>query len=242
MLRRVYLIFFIRKILKTFRLNLEFYKRKRYLKLIDFLKINLVFDIGANIGQFGLELINENYRNRIVSFEPTEKAHKQLRLLSKKYSNWHVHERVAIGSENKIVKINVAGNSAQSSSILKMSESHLDSAPNSGYVGKESVSEIKLDSIFKNYYKKGDEVLIKIDVQGYEDQVLKGAIESLKDIRAIKLECSLLSLYEGDKIYKYYFDFLENQGFTLFDIETGHFHPKSGRLLQFDAFFVKENF
>ena len=146
---------------------------------------------------------------------------------------------VAIGAENKIVKINVGGNSAQ---ILQLKcQNHLDSAPNSGYVGKESVSEIKLDSIFKNYYKKGDEVLIKIDVQGYEDQVLKGAIESLKDIRAIKLNVAYFRFMKEIKYINIILTFLRKWIYFVWHW-NGHFHPKSGRLLQFDAFFVKENF
>ena len=88
-----------------------------------------------------------------------------------------------------------------------------------------------------NYYSLS---LIKIDVQGYEEQVLIGAINSIKKVRAIKLECSLVSLYERDKTYEFYFDWLKKLGFVLFDLEAGHSHPLTGRLLQFDALFVRD--
>jgi hypothetical protein len=102
------------------------------------------------------------------------------------------------------------------------------------------VKLITLDSVFSDYVSASDEVLVKIDVQGYEERVLIGAIDSIKKVRAIKLECSLVSLYEGDKTYEFYFDWLKKLGFALFDLEAGHAHPITGRLLQFDAVFVRE--
>ena len=128
-----------------------------------------------------------------------------------------------------------------SSSILKMGDRHIKSAPKSVYVGKEEVNLITIDSIFKKYFDKNQKVLLKIDVQGFEDQVLEGAKESLKNIDAIKLELSLTNLYEGDKIYKYYLDKIESMGFLLWDLQPGFRDKSSGRLLQFDAILVKKN-
>ena len=116
-----------------------------------------------------------------------------------------------------------------SSSLLEMGKQHLKSAPKSMYIGKQKVEVITIDSIFKKYYKKRDKVLLKIDVQGFEDQVLEGAKLSLDDIYAIKLELSLANLYEGDKIYKYYLDKIESLGFVIWDLQPGFRinHPKT---------------
>lgn len=232
----------IRNTLKIFNLRLSYHDKtkKRYLKIIDTYHISIVFDIGANMGQFGLELLQNNFNGKIISFEPTREAHFKLEKLSKKYPNWLVYERVAIGAKNSIVKINVAGNFAESSSILDMGMTHKESAPYSKYVSKEVVKLITLDSVFEDYAKNNEEVLLKIDVQGYEEQVLLGALDSIKKIRIVKLECSLVSLYEGDKTYEFYFDWLKKLGFVLFDLEAGHTHPTTGRLLQFDAVFVRQ--
>lgn len=232
----------IRKTLKIFNLRLSYYdkSKRRYSKIIHAYNINVVFDIGANDGQFGLELLQDNFNGKIISFEPTKKAHFKLEKLSKKYSNWIVHERVAIGERYGTVKINVAGNFAESSSILDMRSAHEESAPDSKYVSNEDVKLITLDSVFDNYVMANNEILLKIDVQGYEEQVLIGAINSIKKVRAVKLECSLVSLYKGDKTYEFYFDWLKKLGFALFDLEPVHAHPITGRLLQFDAVFVRE--
>jgi FkbM family methyltransferase len=151
-----------------------------------------------------------------------------------------VHARTAVGAESGVAKINVAGNNAASSSILNMGELHIDSAPDSVYTSVEEVGLVTIDSLFSRYAKKEDSVCLKMDVQGYEDQVLMGAEETLKIARVVKLELSLVSLYEGDKLYSYYFSLLEGLGFSLWDLMAGHRHPATGRLLQFDAVFVRD--
>jgi FkbM family methyltransferase len=230
----------IRKTLKVFNLRLSYLYKSRFHKIIDVNNINIIFDIGANRGTHCLELLQNGFKGKIISFEPTIDAHFELVKLSKKYPNWIVHERVALSENNGVGKINVAGNSAFSSSFLGMKSTHIESAPESLYISSEDVKLITLDSIFNNYVMDNDEVLIKMDVQGYEEQVLIGATDSIKKVRAVKLECSLVSLYEGDKTYEFYFNWLKKLGFTLFDLEAGHSHPTTGRLLQFDAIFVRQ--
>ena len=211
-----------------------------YAKIVKTLDISIVLDVGANEGQFSRELRENGYTGKIVSFEPTNSAHKKLVENSRFDKNWMTHPRAAVGDRTGLIKINVAGNNALSSSILNMGDAHKDSSPNSVYVDKEDVDLITLDSVFKQYVGYKDKVLLKMDVQGYEDQVIMGASESFDRITAIKLELSLVSLYEGDKLYSFYFDKLESLGFTLWDLEAGHRHWNSGRLLQFDAVFVRE--
>ena len=60
---------------------------------------------------------------------------------------------------------------------------------------------ITIDSVIDDYATKLDDTCMKTDVQGYEDQVLQGAQYALQKIRALKLELSLVSLYEDDKLY-----------------------------------------
>lgn len=134
--------------------------------------------------------------------------------------------------------INVADNSAASSSILEMGKAHQEAAPEVKFVCSESVNLITLDSVFKNYVSNSSKSLLKIDVQGYEEQVLKGAVDNIQEIDAIKLECSLVSLYDGDKTFDY-FDFFKKNGFEFFDIETGFSNQVTGQILQFDAFFIR---
>ena len=229
----------INTILKPFNIKLIRYRKPRLLTIIERFNINLIFDIGANDGEFAKTILNGGYKGRIASFEPTSDAYKSLKVNASKYSNWIVYDQAAVGDENSMIEINIAGNNAASSSILQMGEIHKESAPESKYIGVENVKQIKLDSIFKKYFNNEDQVMLKIDVQGYEEQVLLGIQKYIKDIQIIKLECSLVSLYEKDKTFEFYFDWMKELGYTLYDIEPGHVNIKKGQLLQFDAVFVR---
>ena len=184
-------------------------------------------------------MIQDGYKGRIVSFEPTSDAYKKLVSKAKRFQNWKIHEQVAIGDELGTVTINIAGNNAASSSILKMNKIDEESAPQSKFIASEVVELITIDSVYNEYFEDGDKCLLKIDVQGFEDQVLKGAINCLKSVSVVKVECSLVSLYENDKIFDYYFDFFKQNGFKLYDIEPGFSNPLTGQLFQFDAVFVR---
>ena len=231
----------IRKTLKIFNLQLSYYKNSRmnYLKAIESRGINLIFDVGANTGQFALSVFEDDYQGRIISFEPTSNVYKELTRNAEKFYNWKIHERVAVGETCGKVAINIAGNLALSSSVLKMGKLHEESAPDSKYIDIEDVKLVTIDSIFADYFIQSDKCLLKIDVQGYEEQVLNGALNSIKQVDAVKIECSLVSLYEGDKTFEHYFQFFEQNGFGLFDIEPAFSNPVTGRLLQFDALFVR---
>jgi FkbM family methyltransferase len=231
----------VRETLKIFNLKLSFYDKSkpRYIRAIDSLGINVIFDIGANNGGFALQTLENGFRGNIISFEPTSEVYADLKNNSQKFPNWQIHERAAVGEECGTIMINVAGNTAASSSILAMGKAHRDAAPEANFISSERVELITLDSVFKNYVSQSSNCLLKIDVQGYEEQVLKGAADSIQGIDAILLECSLVTLYDGDKTFEYYFDFFKRNGFELFDIETGFFNQVTGQLLQFDALFIR---
>ena len=231
----------IKRAFKSFGLRIRHYKEPSYIKIIKKLGTTIVFDIGANEGEFALSLREHGYKGKIVCFEPVKAAHERLFINSSLDSSWKVHSRVALGSEIGTTTINVAGNNAVSSSILEMGSTHKESSPESIYVGKEDVPIVTIDSIFKKYVGNSDVVFLKIDVQGYEDFVLIGAKLNIKNIAAIKLELSLTSLYEESKLYDFYFSKLKALGYDIYDLEPGHRHPKNGRLLQFDSIHVKKD-
>ena len=83
-------------------------------------------------------------------------------------------------------------------------------------------------------------ILLKIDVQGFEREVLKGAEKILPIITAVQLELSLTELYVGETLFDFYIDLFNKMGFVLWDIQPGFRDPKTGRLLQFDGTFIKK--
>lgn len=210
----------------------------RRMKMVNYYRIDTLFDIGANAGQYALKMRELGYKNRIISFEPLSSAFKVLKENSSKDDNWIINN-YAVGDQNCKTLINVAGNS-YSSSILNMLPNHIENAPNSMYVSQEKIDIKKLDTIFNSFCNQEEKVMLKIDTQGYEKNVIDGAIESLKKIEIIQLEMSIAPLYENEILLVEMIEYLRKIGFMVFSFENGFSNPITGQLLQVDGIFVKK--
>ena len=212
--------------------------RYDFFKVIENYNIDLIYDVGANVGQFGSEMREVGYDGYIISFEPLPQEHKTLLNNSKDDVKWKVHEQCAIGNENSLVDINVSGNSV-SSSILPMAEAHSKAASSSSYIYKINVPLRKLDTVSEAYSNLAKKYFVKIDTQGYEWQVLDGASEILKNAIGVQVELSIVQLYEGQKLWIDIIQRLETAGFYLWKLQPGFSDPRDGRLLQCDGIFIK---
>lgn len=196
--------------------------------------VDLVLDIGANTGQFASQIRAAGYAGRIVSFEPLREAHSKLLKNSAADKSWQVPPPVAIGDRQGEVDLHVAGNSV-SSSVLPMLQSHAKAAPASSYIALERVRVNLLDSEAWPHLAEGSNVFLKIDTQGYEDRVLRGATEILSRAVGIQLELSLVPLYEGQKLFGELLNSLQQMGFSIWAIRPGFCDAATGRMLQVDA-------
>ena len=201
-------------------------------------EIDLVLDVGANIGQFASEIRQCGYAGTIVSFEPLTQAHNELMQSCKDDPKWEAYPRCALGHHDGEIEINIAGNS-QSSSILPMMESHQSAAPESAYLGKENVTVRTLDEVARQYLKDARAPFLKIDTQGFEWQVLDGAVDTLPHIKGILVELSLIPLYEGQHLWREMIDRLEAEGFTLWAFKQAFSDQNQGRTLQVDGIFYR---
>jgi FkbM family methyltransferase len=210
----------------------------RRMKLIEHFRINKIFDVGANDGYYTFQMKKLGFKGPIISFEPIRDVFEKLRRVSSKYKGWE-GENIALGDSDSEAVINIAGNAGGSSSILDMLPAHINVSPEARYVATENIVVRKLDSIFEKYYREGDSILLKIDTQGFERNVLAGAEESLKRIKGIQIELSLLELYNGQMLYREMIQYLEERGFRLYSLENGFYDRKVGQLLQLDGIFYR---
>lgn len=205
-------------------------------QLLESYGIDTVLDVGANGGQFGRQLRNYlGYARRILSFEPLSGAFAQLAARARGDPGWQVFN-FGIGDAGGKREINIAANS-QSSSLLDMLPSHEKAAPEARYVGRELIEVRTLDSLFGELCRSARNVYLKIDTQGYESKVLKGAENSLARIATVQLEMSLVPLYQGGLLLNEMCAFLSGKGYTLVALENGFSDPASGQLLQVDGVF-----
>ncbi|OLP17113.1 hypothetical protein BST81_17305 [Leptolyngbya sp. 'hensonii'] len=203
----------------------------KILKLLTLHEIDLVLDVGANIGQYAKGLFQIGYQGKIISFEPLSSAHAQLFLSSRNYPNWEVAERGAIGHANGEVEIHISGNS-ESSSLLNILPAHVNAARKSAYVDSEVVRIFRLDELIGHRLADFRAPFLKIDTQGYEDRVLQGASGILPQIKGLYLEMSLMPLYEDQILFEEMLRTVNQMGFSLYDLVPGFFDYRTGRLLQ----------
>lgn len=209
-------------------------------KALDLAGINVVFDIGANEGQFARGIREHGFKGKIVSFEPLSSARKKMLALSNHDNHWHVHEQAAIGDQDGEIEIYIAGNSV-SSSVLPMLESHSSAALGSAYVDTERVPISKLDSIAGQYLSSATNLFIKIDTQGFEWQVLEGGSQTLNQALGVLCELSLVPLYETQRLWLQIVERLDEEGFVFWAVQPGFTDPRTGQSLQMDGIFLRKS-
>ncbi|MGL4541385.1 MAG: FkbM family methyltransferase [Polymorphobacter sp.] len=202
-------------------------------------RIDTLFDVGANIGQYGAQLRQLGYGGSIVSFEPLSAAHAALTAAAAGDARWQVAPRGALGASDGEIQINVAGNSV-SSSVLPMLGSHADAAPDSRYTGQEAVPINRLDTIAGQWLQPQSRLFLKVDTQGFEGAVLDGAAQTLARTWGVQLELSLTPLYQDQLLAEAIIARLRSAGFAPWTLWPGFADAASGRLLQIDAIFVRE--
>jgi FkbM family methyltransferase len=197
-----------------------------------------VLDVGANVGQYATMIRKLGFRGTIVSFEAIPAVHSTLSAAAALHENWLVAPCGALGSSKGKIQINLSKNSV-SSSVLPMRSIHLLAAPESLVIGTQTVEMNRLDDISVTGLAGSGPLFLKIDTQGYEKEVLKGAVSLLRRIEAIQVELSLIDLYEGAPDIVEMISFIKGSGYDLFSIVPGFKDLRSGRLLQADGFFVR---
>lgn len=198
-----------------------------------------VIDVGANTGQFAVAAAKILGCERVISFEPQPSCIGCLSKISKALPQIEVRP-FALGERVGEVTIKINSHS-HSSSILPLSARHLKAFPDAVESGEVSVSMLTLDKAFENEALK-EPILLKLDVQGYETFVLKGAIETLNRIKYVVMETSFVPLYDGEATFLQLLDSMNQRGFR-FVRPIGFLEdPKSNEILQADVLFVNEKF
>lgn len=214
--------------------------KRQFVKQLEAHRVDTVIDIGANSGQYASDLRMAAYTGRIVSFEPLSEAFSLLLRNASKDPLWECRQ-CAVGDVDGMISINVAGNAGASSSILPMLKSHQDAFPPANYIGTEQVPIHRLDGLTPKVVGPNSVVFLKIDVQGFEKQVIAGAQSTISDhVVGMQLELSFIPLYEGGMLIREALDVVYSLGFTLTGLLPGFADPRTGRMLQADGIFFRE--
>lgn len=228
------------RLLQNYRNPIGSRLKEEEIRLLTQFKIDVIFDIGANIGQYARETLSYGYTNKMVSFEPLPAAFKiiEKQLVRHGSGDWYALN-LALGNYNGNIEFNVSEKS-ESSSVLPMMALHIDSSPQSGYIDQITVPVRRLDSIINEFCSPDNRLFVKMDVQGYENIVLEGCSLVMDRIVGFQMELSLKPLYEGETLMVRMIEILDDLGYGLFLIKPG-LKSKLGELLQADCIFFRQN-
>lgn len=166
------------------------------------LKLNGVIQVGAHFFEEWQCWIDLGLHHKIMFEADKSNFDEGLRINGRNDCVWL--ECLALGNENRMIEINVEQrNNGQSNTILEPAQCLTD-YPDIVYTGKKTVEMIRLDDYTK---RTGNNItpmnFLVIDVEGYELEVLKGAVETLKHIDYILTEVSCEERYKGQALISY---------------------------------------
>lgn len=210
------------------------YQRMRYMRDAG---VVAIVDVGASVGQYGAGLRADGFRGRLLSIEPLGRAFRHLAGRSAHDPLWDCIQ-CGLGAQDGEARLNVSAN-GDSSSILPILDSHVDAAPGSRVQSTETIQVRTLDSVVGQLSDQRGAIGLKLDVQGYEAEVLRGASGTLPRVVFLEIELSLVPLYAGQALFIDVIEEVRALGFSLVNVDTGSVDPRTGRVLQCDGMFLR---
>ena len=222
--------------------SINFYKINRTLdraiKSVIKKKNPIIFDIGAHEGE-SINRFRNLFENPIIhSFEPQSQIFEKLRNKNKKDKNLFLNN-FGLSTEQGSEEIFVNSNTAASSYLnINNKDKFFRSLKT---IQKEKT---KIDT-FDNYCNKikVDLIdLVKIDVQGYEEKVLKGALKSLDKVLLIEIEIVFVNLYEKHSSFYHIENILKKYNFELYSLSSISLNRENDRIRNLDALYYNTKF
>jgi FkbM family methyltransferase len=195
----------------------------------------IILDIGGGIGA-SVKLFTDNFPDKkIIVFEPVEESFKAIKNRFPNHSNIEF-VKAAAGNENTEKEINIAAR-ITSSSLLPLEADPKSDVFNEEYLGQKRVEKIRIIRLDDFLAKNRDEYgIMKIDVQGFEMEVLKGAEKTLKRTDIIVLEVNNHNGYKGSARYYEIDKYLREHNFSLYNILPSVID--GGRLKEWDMIYM----
>lgn len=195
----------------------------------------LIVDGGAHRGHTVARFLELFPQASVVAFEPQADAARDLRARFPGDPRLTVHH-AALAAEPGLLDFGRLAND-QASSLLPVSDQNRQiHGPHLDRVASERVAAVPL----RHAVSQPIDVL-KLDLQGFELEALRGAGELLADVKLILTEVEYLPLYAGQPLFSDIDLFLRGQGFRLFHLYSTWCHP-SGQISSGDALYLNERF
>lgn len=196
----------------------------------------VVIDGGAHKGDF-IELIYRQYSEPVIyGYEPIPALAKALKDKYAKSDKITIRE-VALGSSEAIIELNIS-KILPATSILEPNEVFSRKYHNGRLeaIQKINVSQVRLDVEINNNID-----ILKLDLQGYELQALKGSTGVLTKVKLILVEVEFSQIYKDQPLFAEVDIFLRENGFKFLNFYDLYTHP-DGQLTSGDAIYLNNIF
>lgn len=166
-------------------------------ELLANLRITHVLDVGANIGQYAQALRRSGFSGRISSFEPVRSNFEQLHRLSEPDPQWDVYH-LALGAQRGELEINVTGSTTFSSFLTPTEYARRRFDPAAVDVAHTEQVRVERLDVFASEMRidANPRLFLKMDTQGFDLEVFRGADGLLDRIRGLQSELSILPVYQ----------------------------------------------
>ncbi|NSL85359.1 FkbM family methyltransferase [Chitinophaga solisilvae] len=199
-------------------------------------QLNTILDVGANKGQFALAAA-QRYPDAVIhSFEPVPDTFAELLQNTRKTPAIHTHN-FALGSCNGMLEF-YSNSYSHASSALQVSELQQQLIPRTANARKIEVAVRQMDSLLGHITFRAP-VLLKLDVQGFEKEVLLGAEKCIPQIDYLVFETSFVRMYEGEPLFDEMHHFVKEQGFELI-APVGYLQSDNLQILQMDLLYRRK--
>ena len=205
--------------------------------LLKLYKVDTIFDVGANVGNSGQYFRNIGFAGPIVSFEPVSHLYRSLSDKAREDPKWSC-ENVALGAEAGEIEINVSSGEGSASSFLDQAENQIVNNPGR-QTWPEKVQVKTLDSVVEQYYPKGDRLFLKLDVEGYETNVIDGGQKSMDRVIGMKIELAVVENFRGERLMHEMLPYLYSLGFRLHGMAPGFSNGTTQEIYQMDGFLFR---
>lgn len=199
--------------------------------------IKTIFDIGASDGSFARMTRKHFPHVQIYSFEPLHEVYRALVKNMHEDAKFKAYNLALGETSGKSIIHKSASN--PSSSLLTMGVLHKKLYPKSAEHTSEEIHVERLDEIMKNTPLEKP-VLVKIDVQGFEANVVRGGKAVLSQADIILVENSFVTLYEGQALFGEIHNLLASLGFSYRGRSETHYNTKTGEPVYEDSVFIKD--
>ncbi len=203
------------------------------------LSISTIIDVGANEGQFARKISKVYPNSHMFCFEPLSKPFEKLKKWGDQQNGKVIVINAALGDTEGKVKMMLHLDHTPSSSLLKTTpvcEMLYPFTQNTAFI---HVNVTTLDKVMANFsVSLIPDILIKLDVQGFEDRVIKGGTETFRKAKACILEVNLDELYENQATFKDIVLMLYDLGF-LYAGNLEQVYSDDGHVICIDVLFIK---